>query len=230
MLSDPLLGGGCASQRKSCAEIQALGASDEAARALGITLPAQLDRAVESRRIEFLAGRLAAREALSAAGCDKPAALPIAQGRWPEWPKGFTGSIAHSHGLAWAAAGPTGGPRAVRAVGIDLERILEDDRAARLAPAILSEAEQSRNEVATLGWGPYVSLLFSAKEALYKCLNPLFGVEFDFHDLEAGSIDCQLGELTLHLALPAAHGYDAGHAFPLRFRIAEQMVWTAIEL
>jgi enterobactin synthetase component D len=118
----------------------------------------------------------------------------------------------------------------VRAVGIDLERILEDDRAARLAPAILSEAEQSRDELATLGWGPYVCLLFSAKESLYKCLNPLFGVEFDFHDLEAGSIDCQLGQLTLHLALPAADRYDAGHAFQLRFRIAERMVWTAIEL
>ena len=84
-----------------------------------------------------------------------------ADGR-PRWPAGWTGSIAHSDGLAVAAVAPL---RTHRAAGIDVERdgALPPDDAAM----VLADREQ-RWVAAQSDAAAAATLLWSAKEAAFK--------------------------------------------------------------
>lgn len=123
------------------------------------------------RRLEFLAGRRAARRALRAVGLDCGEILR--SGRLPVFPPGRAASISHSAGIAVAvarAAGP-GLP-----LGCDLELRPLPRAAARL---VLREDEEEllddRDEPFHAGSRPTgagwtVTELFSAKEAAWKAL------------------------------------------------------------
>jgi enterobactin synthetase component D len=150
----------------------------------GILLPASLQRAAPKRLGEFLAGRLAARHALSHFGLgDHGVAIGLA--REPLWPAGFEGSISHSllqgRGMALCAVrqGQAG-------MGLDLEAWLAEEQASELWPGIASGEEWIRLEAAAPAVGlsrtEALTLLFSAKESLFKALYPRVGRYFDFLD------------------------------------------------
>ncbi|MFQ2345899.1 MULTISPECIES: amonabactin biosynthesis phosphopantetheinyl transferase AmoD [Aeromonas] len=152
--------------------------------AAGMVLPASLQRAAPKRLGEFLAGRLAAREAL------RPFHLaehPVAIGnaREPCWPAGFEGSISHSllqgRGMALCAVRPG---RA--GMGLDLEGWLAEGQASELWPGIASGEEWARLVAAApaigLSRAEALTLIFSAKESLFKALYPRVGRYFDFLD------------------------------------------------
>jgi 4'-phosphopantetheinyl transferase EntD len=124
-----------------------------------------LPRAITARHCEFSAGRVAARRAMALLGL--PAA-PILRGedRAPIWPEGITGSITHTKTDALAAV-----TQARCLVGIDMER---DGRVEpQLWPTILHADEDSTR----------ATLIFAAKEAVYKAQYPLTQLLFDFHRL-----------------------------------------------
>lgn len=127
-----------------------------------------MSRATPNRRLEFAAGRLAARDAMGQLGF-AASPVPMASDRAPIWPEGLIGSITHSAGLALACVAQA---RDVAALGIDLEpdEALEKD----LVSTILTpeEAEAIPEEDARAA--------FCAKEAVYKALYPLTGEIWDF--------------------------------------------------
>ena len=126
----------------------------------------------EGRARQFAAGRVAARAALARVG---GAAVEIGRvGRRPAWPANAVGSIAHTGSLAVAAAAAQ---RACRGVGVDVER--ETAVSAAVAERLLSESERA--------WLPapeWRTMLFSAKEAVYKAVNPITGEFLGFRDVE----------------------------------------------
>jgi 4'-phosphopantetheinyl transferase EntD len=128
-----------------------------------------------ARRRASGAARRAAREALAALGGDANASLARAPGRYPLWPQGFVGSLAHDEALAVALVAP-----AVRlaAVGVDVEPAapLPDD----VAEIALSAAER-RAVAGDLVLG---RAIFAAKEAVYKAINPLDGTPLEYEDIE----------------------------------------------
>ncbi|MEV5433195.1 4'-phosphopantetheinyl transferase superfamily protein [Streptomyces sp. NPDC052701] len=116
------------------------------------------------RRLEFLAGRLAARRALRAVGLDC-GEIPRA-GRLPGFPPGRAASITHSAGVAVAVARAPG--RDVP-LGCDLELRPLPAEAARL---VLREDEEELLHAPGPGAVPWsVTSLFSAKEAAWKALH-----------------------------------------------------------
>jgi len=64
--------------------------------------------------------------------------------------------------------------------------------------------------------------LFSAKEALFKCLAPRVGRYFDFLDAELSSL--QAGSLTLALRLTLAPEFPAGRRFAVRFETLDGLL------
>jgi len=115
------------------------------------------------RAREFVAGRVALRAALSAAGFDGQApCVPGEQGR-PHLPAGFTASITHKDGAALAIARRG----ASRTLGIDSEVVGPRERLA-IAAKVLTAGERLRWD------GAWSTLLerFSLKEAIYKALHP----------------------------------------------------------
>jgi 4'-phosphopantetheinyl transferase EntD len=135
-------------------------------------------RAVPKRRREFAAGRACARQALARLGA---VAGPIPRGAdgAPVWPRGVLGSIAHCDGLCAAVAAWEG---EVRSIGLDLEVTapLDSDLVTYVCNA---------DEIDRLRTLPFVSgvdwpkLIFSAKEAFYKCYHPLARTFLDFREV-----------------------------------------------
>lgn len=128
--------------------------------------------AVEKRRREFAFGRACAREALRALG-RPPVAIPIHTDRTPIFPADVVGSLSHSRTLAVAAVGWA---HTLHAIGIDIEHdaTLDPD----LTSIVATEAERRAPEIA-------LGLLFSAKEAAFKCWHRAGGGRLaDFHEFE----------------------------------------------
>jgi 4'-phosphopantetheinyl transferase EntD len=137
-----------------------------------------LGRAVPKRVQEFAAGRLCARRALAEFGITG-FALRVAPDRQPIWPDGIVGSITHTTGLCVAVAAER---KHLLAIGVDSEVV--GQAGIDIWPTICCASEAdwvhslSPSEQATA-----VTVLFSAKEAFYKCQYPLVGEWLDFHDL-----------------------------------------------
>lgn len=129
--------------------------------AVRITLPEDLRGAVAKRRREFLHGRLCAALALRSAGF--PEELPR-RGRAPLWPEGAAGSISHTDTRAIAAVARGG------ALGVDCEDLINAERAATLHDTLISGSEAALRPEG-LPFEAYLTLAFSAKEALYKALS-----------------------------------------------------------
>jgi len=120
-----------------------------------------------ARQRTWVGGRAALRQALARAGIDVPGpVLPDDRGA-PRLPSGFSASISHKEGLAAALVARVAGAK----VGVDVEndvagkediarRVLADDELADLAA--LDAPARTRE----------VLLRFSAKEAIYKALDP----------------------------------------------------------
>ena len=123
------------------------------------------------RLAAYASGRRVAHAALAALG--EVAGPVTSSGRLPRWPPGAVGSIAHSRTLAVAVAARA---REVRGVGVDLEA--EGRVGERLAARVLVDAERQR--FAEAHW----TLAFSAKEAVYKAVNPVVGEYLGFGDVE----------------------------------------------
>jgi enterobactin synthetase component D len=158
------------------------------ARFAEISLPSSLDNALARRRIEFAAGRYCAREALRACAREVAhEAVNIGDEREPIWPRGVIGSIAHTRGIAAALVARD---RDWRGVGIDIERAMDDAAVQRIGPKIVAARELEPLVVAT-GWreSEVLTLVFSAKESIYKALHREVRRYFGFHAARVERID-----------------------------------------
>lgn len=167
-----------------------------------VELPDDLIGAVPKRRSEFLAGRLVAALALRKAGLPETVGRA---GRAPVWPAGVVGSITHSKDRAIAAVSTRYG-----GVGLDCETLVSADRAMQLAAAIFSETE-ARLRPDALPFGTFFTLVFSAKEALYKALSLRLSRVPAFH--EAVLTALQPGGMVVEMD---------GQSHPVRFRLSSK--------
>jgi 4'-phosphopantetheinyl transferase EntD len=132
--------------------------------------------AAEKRRRDFRAGRACAHLALAALGVHD-VAIPSGPRREPLWPAGIVGSITHCPGYVAAAVTlrdhlPALGIDAEEwgAAGSDLESFI-------CTPAELDRYRDSEHPC-------WRTLVFSAKESLFKALYPLRHFELEFPDVE----------------------------------------------
>jgi 4'-phosphopantetheinyl transferase EntD len=156
---------------------------------------AHLGRAVPSRIQEFAAGRLCARRAMASFGI-AGFALRAADDRQPIWPPSVVGSITHTAGFCAAAVAERS---RVRAVGIDTEIMGRVN--AQIWPSICTPGEMAW--VASLAppdRAAAANLIFSAKEAFYKCQYPLTGEALNFHDarVEVPDFGASEGLFSIH--------------------------------
>jgi enterobactin synthetase component D len=194
----------------------------------GVALPESLRGAVRKRRLEYLAGRWCAREALRV-GHAHLAVHPLPPGadRAPAWPGGVVGSITHTQGFVSAAVASAA---EFRGVGIDSERVFTANAALRLAGRFARPGE-----LAALGRGgaydegTLAALVFSAKESLYKCLYPIVGGYFGFQVAEVVALSIG-GALRVRLVEGLPGRFRAGDEFAGRAAVTATHVHTAITL
>lgn len=152
-------------------------AVDEECPALFPEEEASISRAVARRRREFTAGRACARQALAELGLG-PKAIPVGPNRAPVWPEGVVGSITHAGTLAAAAVARSD---RVIALGIDIESNapLPDD----LRGMVLTPHERHPPSISASASFDAGQVIFSAKETIHKCIDPLTGVTLGFLDV-----------------------------------------------
>ena len=187
-----------------------------------------LASAVPKRRAEFAAGRYAAGLALARFGCFEP--ILRAPGGAPLWPAGFRGSISHADSLVMATVARS---ETCRSLGVDIEQIVAPELSAELAPRVLSAADQEilRRALPHVSEAVRFSLGFSAKESLYKAINPLSGEFFDFNDasLVRAVLDTpHSGLIELALTRSLAGGFPVGYTAFGPFVIGARRVETGI--
>lgn len=137
-------------------------------------------RFVGSRLHHFAVGRACARLALRALTGSEACVGMLPNGS-PAWPAGVIGSITHSRALVAAAAAHAG---EIEDLGIDVEDATR--HSARLerwacTPAELRTLRKLPAPAGSTGWS---AIVFSAKEAVYKAVNPSTGIPLRFHDVE----------------------------------------------
>jgi len=181
--------------------------------------------AVESRRREFVAGRLCARRALAELGIqDFP--LLASPDRAPIWPGAIVGSITHTvaAGEGYCAVA-VAHRRLVAGVGLDAE-----PRAAlpRDLWSCVLDADEQRTAWTTSDPGVWARLVFSAKEAVYKAVYPLCGRFLDFCDVHVGPAQ-QPGRLQAEL-VGAARSFAPAPSMTVRFLCDDTLLLTAVLL
>jgi 4'-phosphopantetheinyl transferase EntD len=181
-----------------------------------LLLPAEvpyLGRAVAKRAREFAAGRLCARRALAEFGIvDFP--LAVADDRQPLWPPSMVGSITHTAGFCAAVVAER---RCAAGLGVDSEVV--GDVNPPIWPSICLPAEIAWiRSLPAAEQAAAVTLIFSAKEAFYKCQYPMVRERLGFHDarVEATDWGASSGVFTLHATRRIALG--ARTAMPLTGR------------
>jgi 4'-phosphopantetheinyl transferase EntD len=179
----------------------------------------RLDRAVEKRKAEYLAGRAVAMAALATAG-HAPAQIATGPNREPIWPAGVAGSITHSKGRC--AAIVTDQPGTL--VGIDIEDIatgssLEAIFKVALQPEETRLIRQSDAQALT------ATLVFSAKETLYKALFPVVQQFFGFDHAELHGAPSET-VLRLRLTKSLNNTVTAGAVFDIGYRQLDRSVIT----
>jgi 4'-phosphopantetheinyl transferase EntD len=149
-----------------------------------------------ARRRTWVGGRLAMRTALGRLGLEPPPILPDARGA-PALPEGVVGSITHKEGLAAALVARD--PRAAVRVGLDVE--LDVVRPLDISSRVLAEDEL--DELAGLdpeARAREVLLRFSAKEAVYKALDPFVQRYVGFKEVSVSTLADGGASVTLRLA------------------------------
>src|SRR5262245_18464935 len=169
--------------------------------------------ACSPRRREFAAGRACAREALRRLGIANFPLLQAADGA-PVWPEGVVGSIAHAAGLCGVAIARR---RDVASLGFDIEE-------AGPLPTELLDLVCAPPEREALSRVPAEErlrigkLLFSIKEAVYKCYAPLARTFLEFHD-RVVELDRDAQTFVACLATTDAPSAAGARRFEGRYRI-----------
>jgi enterobactin synthetase component D len=183
---------------------------------------------VPKRRAEYLAGRHAAALALERLG--QRATVGRNLDGTPAWPSGVTGSISHGGGIACAAVAPRD---RYRSLGIDVERILLDDEAPDVAATVARSDELLLVKTAL----PHarkterLTLIFSCKESLFKCLFPLTREFMEFDDARVVGVGKSArgkGSLTLRLERSVSAEFPAGTILEAEFYVGRERVESAV--
>lgn len=179
-------------------------------------------RAIPKRAAEFAAGRACARAAMSVLGIE-PTAIPGGQDRAPLWPEGVVGSITHTDHYCLAVVGESA---KFASLGVDVEA------AGRLKPDLWRLTLHPDERAALEGMDEaaaqaQATLLFSAKEAFYKCQYALTRGWVGFEDVIV-SVGPDRFEVTL--VNETREAFQLQKTWPGRLLANDEHVVTAVAL
>ncbi|WP_233196198.1 4'-phosphopantetheinyl transferase family protein [Trinickia soli] len=186
-----------------------------------------------AREREFRLGRAIAAQLLLEHG-SATGRVGVGLDRSPQWPPGFIGTISHSPALLGVAIARRDAVEMRVAdapgqcgIGIDIEPIIEGAAVEDIRRFCLCEEERGvRRPLSSREDAMTVTAIFSAKEALFKCLYPIVGSFFDFCDVVI-ELNLQAAEIRGQLKRALSPELPVGTRVLGRCRFIEQHVVTA---
>ncbi|MFP7672219.1 4'-phosphopantetheinyl transferase [Marivita sp. S0852] len=191
---------------------------------LGIACPDRIMRAVAKRKADYLAGRSIAQAAMMALDAP-PAPITTAPSRAPVWPQGLTGSISHARGRCACMLSRN----TDQFYGVDTEAIASGASLTAIRSETLTAQDRTAITKGDLPPAIKATLVFSAKEALFKALHPRVDRYFGFDCAELVAAPTQ-NMMRLRLTTDLAIGIRTGDTFPIRFEYTDTHVltWLAV--
>ena len=183
-----------------------------------------IKHAVEARQQEFRAGRMCARQALKQLGCFT-GPLRKLPNRSISWPEGIIGTVSHNE--IWCGAAVARRCN-VAGIGLDIETVARIGE--KLWRRILTTEERTwldRQPAAESQ--QWAALIFSAKEAVYKCIAALVPQRIEFMDAVIVP-DLQEGVFEVHLKKPIAGYLPQELQLQGRFFFFAGVVFTGLTL
>jgi len=190
--------------------------------ARGHVLPDALKSASKKRQADYLVGRRCARQCLLLLGQTTEDLAYAGHAKPPSWPARVAGSISHTRGLAVSIATTES-----MLVGIDIERVLSDREAATIQHFVVNDDEWHHCP-SDLSTSAFTTLVFSAKETIYKALGGLYGARLEFHSVSLLAV----GGHTLTFVANHAIGRSlpAGCSITLEYHRVDDLIETQLLL
>lgn len=190
-----------------------------------VAFPKALNKALPKRKAEYLAGRFLAGQLLQAKGASSH--LGTGQHRSPDWPDNIVGSITHTDSLAicvvaWASE--------LLSVGIDAEPIMTQTVIESVAQNVMNGQESALISSCGLAADLAFTLLFSAKESLFKALYPFVRAYFDFDAARLVGFDPNRQQVCLALCQSLHPYFPVGSLFYLDWVLFDHTVVTVLEV
>jgi len=199
----------------------------DAADVAGFQMPEELLSAAPNIKAAYAAGRACAAKAIEALDQNLPTYVGRNPDGSPRWPDGVVGSITHTDNFVAAAVAPAAD---FLGIGIDSEKIMDEkilDETKRIA---LLGGEQEFLLRLPFSAAQILTLIFSAKESVYKCVHPLVKHPFDFSDIDIVSVDVQRNQFDFRLPALWYRLLPPHDRFSARFEMGSDYVHTAVEL
>jgi 4'-phosphopantetheinyl transferase EntD len=170
-----------------------------------------------NRQAEYTTSRSMVYEMGCQLGKPMPRLIPKDPDGAPEWPAGLCGSITHCKGICSVVM--TTDP-SITSIGIDLEKLgrLKANAWKRIASPFEAQCLQTLSQQTGTALEDCFSLLFSAKEAYFKCHFPLHRSWLGFEDVTLLEMPLPGG------CLMATHAGQAGEVTTIRWAFCEHHV------
>jgi enterobactin synthetase component D len=188
-----------------------------------IHLPANINNSVLKRQAEFLSGRYIACLALMQLGFSKPPKVSIGDDRAPIWPDGIYGSITHNAKRAICILGENN-----CYLGIDIEDKLSDNAAQEIGSYVQTNDELALFYGSAISKSLAITIIFSAKESLFKAIYPQVNVYFDFKCAQLVDVDLNLKILTFKLSPQFCTQHQINDSYRVFFDETKSLVKTMV--
>lgn len=190
----------------------------------GIDLPARVALSVPTRRREFFWGRLCAHVAIRRFAPNLNGQITIGSHGCPVFPDGFEGSISHGGDHAVAVCQPAELGR----LGVDVEPLITQKTTRDIGPLIASQAEIDRADWGDAHESLRLTLIFSAKEALFKAMYPDIARIVDFSCASVAGVDRTVERLLLTIEEDLSGRWNRGRQIEAQFKVYADRVITLV--
>jgi 4'-phosphopantetheinyl transferase EntD len=148
----------------------------------------------------------------------------------PVWPEGVVCSITHKSGHVGVAVEPS---LNIQSIGIDFEDVSRVREPIKTKVFTRGESELVdrviRESATDLRF--WLTVIFSAKESLFKCLYPIGSEMFYFEDAETTAIDQKNQVLNIRLLKSVGKMFRPGFTVNAHFYEGEGgLIWTSVTL
>jgi enterobactin synthetase component D len=188
-----------------------------------ITLPPDFSKMIAKRRCEFLAGRICAQLSLKQFGLIQCANVGMAADRSPVWPEGIVGSITHTSSTAAACIASSD---IYKNIGIDIEVIFNDETANSIKSEVTRYPELNVLKDEALSETLLITLIFSAKESIFKAIYNDVGYIFGFDCVSL--IELNQYDMLFTLTTSLSPEWQVGDRVRVAYRIVDGYVYTSM--
>jgi enterobactin synthetase component D len=184
-----------------------------------------IDHFHPERKNEFLLGRLCASKAFEKHFSKEQLSILSNVDRAPIWPVGVVGSITHN--ASWVGA-CVSEQKLLLGVGIDFE--LMGRVKLEISRHVLTSEDLKEHD--SLNAVELLTIIFSAKESLYKALYPIVQSYFGFNSAAVKEIDVTKGIFKIELVkqISLEFGPLKRFYFEGKFRVSDGTCLTVIEI